>query len=532
MSVVSGSDEDEEISLGTILLRYLDGFYPYWNHQIQRFYWDRKPTRTVIRLDKSVTSRASRMLAGVKHPFETRRSTRTHDVLAALSNPSSRSETWVTGPVVKVYRRLAGDGWLRTTETFQGEQLLGAVLAVCLPGVLLAETMYAQSHARWASKVALCQMVLDLERDGGRLIDVQVEHPANHPSAHLGESTVDLSEYLQELRSTVRSQDSGALESTALLLRIEELVRAGTEIPGLIPENLLRQLRSATGTTRPCRTEAPDPRHSKPFPMLRSEWLSSTPTQRDHEGITTLELCGFQVMQSWEAELMRAMAVAVSGPGRRVLEVGYGLGLCAGFIQEGEPELHVIVEANAAIAQAARARLAGKIENGRVVVVEGYWEEVCLPDVLEKLAGRRTFDGLVFDTFPHNAAELRRNHFAFFERARTLLEPAGVFTYFSDEAIALPSNHIQAIYVALGAATIEQSQIAVRPPSWCEYWSADTIVHVVVRTPLVDRHAEPVLARNGFPSIAGPRRPTVIDLATPLPAAPPVAPTTTTKPTG
>lgn len=110
---------------------------------------------------------------------------------------------------------------------------------------------------------------------------------------------------------------------------------------------------------------------------------------------------------------MRTLAEIATSRGGTVLEVGFGMGISAWFIQEHEIERHVIIEANHDVAQRAR-EFAGTACHS-VDVLVGLWEEVVaeIPD--------GTIDGILFDSYPLTDAELFKNHFPFFPHAWRML---------------------------------------------------------------------------------------------------------------
>ena len=190
-----------------------------------------------------------------------------------------------------------------------------------------------------------------------------------------------------------------------------------------------------------------------------------------------LELHGFQIMQTWEAGLMGAMARDVTRRGGSVLEVGYGLGIAAREIRKHRPALHVIIEANEHIAAVARHRYRREIGHGTVRVMNEFWKTA----VVRIAKDKDSFDGILFDTFPQQASDLKRNHYAFFPIAQKLLSRGGKFTYFSDEVDSIGGEHQRRLWSAFGPRlTLELTRMRVRPPPSCEYWSARSILHVVV----------------------------------------------------
>jgi guanidinoacetate N-methyltransferase len=216
-----------------------------------------------------------------------------------------------------------------------------------------------------------------------------------------------------------------------------------------------------------------DPRARRYFPS-RASWRAAIPMYSD-DG---LELHGFQLMQTWERALMHAMAKDVSCAGGRVLEVGFGLGIAARAIRRSRPALHVIVESNKHIAAKVRSLYRREIADHRVEVIAEFWEEAI--DVLKARSGAG-FDGILFDTFPLRASQLRRNHYEFFPIASALLVNEGKFTYFSDEVDSLGAEHQRRLFEAFGPQlALDLRRINVSPPKTCEYWRSPSILHVVV----------------------------------------------------
>jgi hypothetical protein len=103
------------------------------------------------------------------------------------------------------------------------------------------------------------------------------------------------------------------------------------------------------------------------------------------------------VMHEWESELMKLHADYVAESKGHVLEIGFGMGLSAGFIQEHNPMSHTIIELHPQIAKIARDWAADKPD---VTILEGDWYEV-LPTLVEGSiqVTPRKFDGIFFDPY-------------------------------------------------------------------------------------------------------------------------------------
>lgn len=105
------------------------------------------------------------------------------------------------------------------------------------------------------------------------------------------------------------------------------------------------------------------------------------------------------------------------GAAARVLNVGFGLGIIDGYIQELGPAEHVIVEAHPDVL--AHMRQTGWEAKPGVRVVAGRWQ-----DVVEQLG---PFDGVFFDTYGEYAEDMREFH----AHLPRLLAPGGVYSFFN-----------------------------------------------------------------------------------------------------
>jgi guanidinoacetate N-methyltransferase len=184
-----------------------------------------------------------------------------------------------------------------------------------------------------------------------------------------------------------------------------------------------------------------------------------------------LNIGGWQVMQAWELPLMRVMAEAVTASPGDILEIGFGMGMCAAEIAKRGCRTYSTIEAHPAVAETARRW--GSRQDFPVVVHEGLWE-----DVLPRL--RKRFDGVVFDTYPLSAHERGQNHFPFIPVAPSVMKPGAIFTLYSDETLAFRPQHLQLLLMHFSEVRLLKVE-DLRPPEDCEYWSSDVMVIPVAR---------------------------------------------------
>lgn len=95
-----------------------------------------------------------------------------------------------------------------------------------------------------------------------------------------------------------------------------------------------------------------------------------------------------QVMMSWEDSLMKKHADYICQNGGDILELGFGMGIAANYIQANNPASHTIVENHPQIIQKAKDWAEGK---PNITIVEGDW--------FEKLSELSTYDGIFADTY-------------------------------------------------------------------------------------------------------------------------------------
>jgi guanidinoacetate N-methyltransferase len=187
----------------------------------------------------------------------------------------------------------------------------------------------------------------------------------------------------------------------------------------------------------------------------------------------TLEISGHPVMEDWETPYMEKLAKIATLKGGVVLEVGFGMGISAQFIQENKIEKHIIIEANSEVAKKAYEFV--KAAKCQVIIMEGFWEDVIfkIPD--------ESLDGILFDTYPLSKEEIHKNHFTFFRGAFQKLKTGGVLTYYSDEIDSYGVTHMNKLLEAgFQKEKIQSEVIFVDTPPDCKYWKGDKILAPII----------------------------------------------------
>jgi len=122
-----------------------------------------------------------------------------------------------------------------------------------------------------------------------------------------------------------------------------------------------------------------------------STYLSSSLTF--HSDKITVKLEEFEnieipIMMTWEDSLMSASAAYVTENGGDILEIGFGMGISAGYIHSHSINSHTIVENHPDIIPKAMEWASNK---SNVTIISQSWY-----DVRDSLG---TFDGVFYDTF-------------------------------------------------------------------------------------------------------------------------------------
>jgi guanidinoacetate N-methyltransferase len=188
-----------------------------------------------------------------------------------------------------------------------------------------------------------------------------------------------------------------------------------------------------------------------------------------------LVIQGQQVMQDWERPLMEAMARIAAASGGDVLEVGFGMGISATYLQDLGVRSHTIIECNEDVIRHFEAWRAGYPDRD-IRLLRGRWE-----DVVDRLGA---YDSVVFDTYPTDEEEFVERvlddvTFAqhFFPVAAGCLAEGGVFTYYTNEIDSFSRRHQRLVLERF--RSLELSVVRpLAPPADCNYWWADAMVVV------------------------------------------------------
>ena len=204
----------------------------------------------------------------------------------------------------------------------------------------------------------------------------------------------------------------------------------------------------------------------------QQNWIQEKATYTPNQLIVN----GVEVMQDWEIPYMKKLASIATSNGGQVLELGFGMGLSSGFIQDSpDLEKHTIVEAHPDVREFAQQKFPKALKTDRMEIIPGFWQEV------SSRFDDESFDGILFDTVPLTPEDAGTFHQKeFFQEAGRLLKKSGTFTYFSRVATEIPDEHQQLLREA-GFSQIDFEVIDVNPPVPSQYWDYKTIVAPIIK---------------------------------------------------
>lgn len=142
------------------------------------------------------------------------------------------------------------------------------------------------------------------------------------------------------------------------------------------------------------------------------------------------------VMMAWETSIMRSSVDALipgRAAGKRVLNIGFGMGIIDTMFRETQPCRHHIIEAHPEVLKYVETSPdcafgkdweASGPEEGAFKIHAGKWQDV-VPKLLDQ---GEFYDAIYFDTFGEDYSQLRM---FFTEHVIALLDEGGIFSFFN-----------------------------------------------------------------------------------------------------
>jgi guanidinoacetate N-methyltransferase len=185
------------------------------------------------------------------------------------------------------------------------------------------------------------------------------------------------------------------------------------------------------------------------------------------------DLSDEQIMEDWQLPLMEAMAAIAARSGGDVLEVGFGRGVSAGFIQRHGVRSHTIIECNPSVL-ARFDRWRETFPDRDIRIVPGLWQDV--------IGSLGDFDAVFFHTYALDEDEsveflAGSVTFAahFFPEAAAHLRPGGSFTYLTNEIDSLGRAHQRLLFEHFTSLRLQHVTLEL-PADVRDAWWADSMI--------------------------------------------------------
>jgi len=194
------ASERDVFDAAALLRCYANGVFPMGEARDDpRVFLVEPDQRGIFPLDRfHIPTRLKRTVRG--EPFDIRVNTAFLSVVDACASPAKgREDTWINGPIRRLYGELHALGHAHSVECWKDEVLVGGLYGVTLGSAFFGESMF--SRMTDASKVALVHLVARLKRGGFTLLDAQfiTEHLMQFGAQEIPQST-----YLRKLRPALK----------------------------------------------------------------------------------------------------------------------------------------------------------------------------------------------------------------------------------------------------------------------------------------------------------------------------------------
>ena len=156
--------------------------------------------------------------------------------------------------------------------------------------------------------------------------------------------------------------------------------------------------------------------------MIENTYTSSSLTFHNDKIVCKMEEYGDEeilIMMDWEHPIMSASAAYVTEGGGDILEIGFGMGISAGYIQSHSISSHTIIEPHPQMVEKAVEWSNGK---SNVTIISQSWADVT--------GSLGTYDGIFYDTSYDNRHNLFSSSLSELTKTGTKLS---VFNSYSSE---------------------------------------------------------------------------------------------------
>ncbi|GAA4294526.1 leucyl/phenylalanyl-tRNA--protein transferase [Aestuariibaculum suncheonense] len=181
-----------DLSVDRLLFAYEYGIFPWYSEDEPILWWSPDP-RFVLFPEKLKVSKSMRQILR-RNSFKVTVNTDFQKVMQSCSKikREGQDDTWITNDMIQAYVKLHEQGYAKSVEVWQDDELVGGLYGVDLGnGVFCGESMF--SKVSNASKVGFITFI---QNSSYRLIDCQVH--TNHLES-LGAEEIPRSKFLEYL---------------------------------------------------------------------------------------------------------------------------------------------------------------------------------------------------------------------------------------------------------------------------------------------------------------------------------------------
>ena len=187
-------------------------------------------------------------------------------------------------------------------------------------------------------------------------------------------------------------------------------------------------------------------------------YLSSSLTFHSDKITTKMEEVGDEdviIMMDWEHPAMSASAAYITKNGGDILEIGFGMGISAGYIQSHSISSHTIIEPHPQMVEKAVEWSNGK---SNVTIISQSWADVT--------GSLGTYDGIFYDTSFDDKHNLFSSSLSELTKTGTKLS---VFNSYSSET---NDHNIEMNYKQINVST---------PNSASQYFNNDNVYYMPIK---------------------------------------------------
>ncbi|MBE2279002.1 MAG: leucyl/phenylalanyl-tRNA--protein transferase [Ignavibacteriaceae bacterium] len=151
---------------------YSQGFFPMADSKADpSFGWYYPKERAIINLDNFNIPRSLKQFINNTN-FTVKLN---HDFESVIKGCASRPETWISETLIRIYRVLFHEEYLKTLEIYYDGKLAGGLYGIQIGGSFIGESMF--TILPQGSKIALVMLHQILVENGFILLDVQMMTP-------------------------------------------------------------------------------------------------------------------------------------------------------------------------------------------------------------------------------------------------------------------------------------------------------------------------------------------------------------------